>query len=262
MNFGTISNYMQAVQQAYRTEVNAQQHQQTASGGSEGTQKDAPPKVLRAHSLVKRDEDRQDARPESEEDLQVLLLEKFIEMLTGKKIRWHMPKFKLEPAAASKQMPQNLESLQQDALIKARGLLQLPDGEEFALDLEVGLSRELLAKLQLPLEPGETARLQEPVVLNLGVQNLVIDRRRFSFVLDGQGQASAGSGPLASSGNDPDAGWIDAEDPVFEGLRIWTQGEDGNYRLQSLAQAGVGAIWLGPAQTPAPSGSDSIDLAV
>ncbi|HEY9840487.1 MAG TPA: hypothetical protein V6D23_08545, partial [Candidatus Obscuribacterales bacterium] len=135
---------------------------------------------------------------------------------------------------------------------KARGLLQLPDGEEFALDLELGLSRELLAKLQLPLEPGETARLQEPVVLNLGVQNLVIDRRRFSFVLDSQGQASAGS-------RSPDEGWIDAEDPVFEGLRIWTQGEDGNYRLQSLAQAGIGAIWVESAQTPAPSGSDSID---
>ena len=40
-------------------------------------------------------------------------------------------------------------------------------------------------------------------------------------------------------------GWIDEADEIFQKLRIWTKDENGNDKLLTLSEAGVGAIYLG-----------------
>ena len=40
-------------------------------------------------------------------------------------------------------------------------------------------------------------------------------------------------------------GWIDEADDIFDDLRIWTKDEQGNDKLLTLKEAGVGAIYLG-----------------
>ena len=44
-------------------------------------------------------------------------------------------------------------------------------------------------------------------------------------------------------------GWIDENDPIFDKLRIWTKDANGKDILCALGKAGVGAIYLGNAQT-------------
>ena len=44
-------------------------------------------------------------------------------------------------------------------------------------------------------------------------------------------------------------GWIDEADDIFDDLRIWTKDEQGNDKLLTLKEAGVGAIYLGNAST-------------
>ena len=60
-------------------------------------------------------------------------------------------------------------------------------------------------------------------------------------------ESGDGFGDLARFDSDGN-GWIDENDPIFKGLRIWskTEGED---RLIALGEAGIGAIYLGAART-------------
>ena len=51
---------------------------------------------------------------------------------------------------------------------------------------------------------------------------------------------------LDSDGN----GWIDENDPAFQQLKVWTKDASGEDHLSSLAQAKVGALFLGNASTP------------
>ena len=44
-------------------------------------------------------------------------------------------------------------------------------------------------------------------------------------------------------------GWIDEDDSAFSKLKVWTKSENGNNILMSIKDAGVGAIYLGTANT-------------
>ena len=44
-------------------------------------------------------------------------------------------------------------------------------------------------------------------------------------------------------------GWIDEADEIFSKLRIWVKDPDGNDKLMTLSEAGVGAICLGSHDT-------------
>ena len=44
-------------------------------------------------------------------------------------------------------------------------------------------------------------------------------------------------------------GWIDEGDSVFNNLKIWTKDENGKNNLLSLSDVGIGAIYLGRADT-------------
>ena len=44
-------------------------------------------------------------------------------------------------------------------------------------------------------------------------------------------------------------GWIDEADDIFDDLKVWTKDEQGNDKLIALSKSGVGAIFLGNADT-------------
>ena len=62
--------------------------------------------------------------------------------------------------------------------------------------------------------------------------------------------ARTGNGFAELSAYDEDGnGWIDENDKVYSKLKIWTKDAAGNDKLMNLAQADVGAIYLGAAST-------------
>ena len=44
-------------------------------------------------------------------------------------------------------------------------------------------------------------------------------------------------------------GWIDEADDIFKHLKVWTLDDNGEKQLINLKEAGIGAIYLGNAQT-------------
>jgi hypothetical protein len=44
-------------------------------------------------------------------------------------------------------------------------------------------------------------------------------------------------------------GWIDANDEIWDSLRIWVHNSDGTTSLVGLGEKGIGAIFLGSANT-------------
>lgn len=124
--------------------------------------------------------------------------------------------------------------------------------------------------------------LVDPLVINLDCAVAEVKDMKFYFDLDADGEEEeiselgAGSGYLALDKNgdgvindgselfgtksgdgfadlaayDVDKnGWIDEADEVFSKLKIWTKDEHGENKLLDLKEAGVGAIYLGSADT-------------
>lgn len=62
---------------------------------------------------------------------------------------------------------------------------------------------------------------------------------------------STGNGMAELSAHDSDRNsWIDEGDPVYADLLVWTKDESGADKLTGLKASGVGAIYLGSADTP------------
>lgn len=120
----------------------------------------------------------------------------------------------------------------------------------------------------------------DPLVLHFDGELPALDTQNFSFDIDSNGKSDQismlkkGSGFLAldknsnniidngtelfgtQNGNgfgdlkryDSDKnGWIDENDPILDGLRIWIKNEDED-RLVALGELGIGAIYLGSAK--------------
>ncbi len=162
------------------------------------------------------------------------------------------------------------------ATFEAAGVVTTGDGRQIALDLRVGMSREHYERLRVDVG---TPQATDPLVLNFdaattslgghrisfdlnldgaddqvalpsaGSRFLALDRNRNGRIDDGAelfGPASGnGFAELAALDGDGD-GWIDADDQAFGELRVW----DGEGAPQTLAQAGVGAIYTAGAATP------------
>jgi len=63
--------------------------------------------------------------------------------------------------------------------------------------------------------------------------------------------AVSGDGFAELARHDSDGnGWIDESDPVFKKMLVWTPDSQGKQALTSLAQHGVGALYLGKVETP------------
>lgn len=161
----------------------------------------------------------------------------------------------------------------------AQGKVLTSDGKEIDLELDIGMSRMF--------ESTEMAHsikvLKDPLVVNFDGPAVALDgQKTFMFDIDMDGeedqlaQLKSGSGFLAldkngdgvindgselfgaQSGNgfadlaeyDEDGdGFIDEDDSVFNKLRIWVPGDDGESELFALLDKDVGAIHLNHVST-------------
>jgi hypothetical protein len=183
----------------------------------------------------------------------------------------------------------------EETSFSASGTIHTADGQEISFSFELEMSRQHHEETHVSLRAGNAVR-KDPLVVNFGgtaVQLAQHAGQRFSFDLDGDGMAemlplfTSGSGYLAldlngngkidsgkelfgpQSGNgfaelallDFDGnGWIDADDPAFDKLSVWTPDAEGGV-MHSLADMGIGALGLKHVATPfALRGEDDNDL--
>lgn len=162
----------------------------------------------------------------------------------------------------------------------AQGNIQTSDGRKVSFDMELNMTREFVSRTDISFKAGDAMR--DPLVINMDVPSAKLTDRKIQFDIDtdgkldqisfvGQGSGflsldkngdgvindgselfGTGSGDgfkdLAQYDNDKN-GWIDENDAIYEKLRIWTKDENGQDKLFALGQKGVGAIYLGSANT-------------
>lgn len=162
-----------------------------------------------------------------------------------------------------------------------KGSVVTADGREIDFNIGLEMSRSFTQTAGSYIDFTQPV-LCDPLVINLDSNIATVSDQKFFFDLDGDGeeeeisQLNSGSGYLAldkngdgiindgselfgtTSGNgfadlaayDQDNnGWIDEADEIFQHLRIWIKDENGNDKLISLKDAGVGALYLGSSDT-------------
>lgn len=157
--------------------------------------------------------------------------------------------------------------------IQTQGIVKTKDGRSISLNLDITMERSFYSKTAL-----SKSVFIDPLVVSLDGTLPQLSDATFSFDLDCDGKSdqisclAKNSGFLAldtnqngqidngselfgtKSGNgfkdlsafDADKNaWIDENDPIFEGLRIWCNDE-----LIGLGEVGLGAIYLGAQPSP------------
>ena len=170
---------------------------------------------------------------------------------------------------------------QESMIFSARGQVVTADGQTIDFQLQLAMQREFAATNSVQIRAGD-ALLIDPLVINFNGKAAELSNMRFAFDLDGDGDMeqipglAPGSGFLAFDRNhdgrinnglelfgpatgrgfselarlDSDGnGWLDENDPLYAELRIWMRDEVGKESLTSLAEKGVGAIFLDPVKT-------------
>ncbi|OWW23014.1 FG-GAP repeat domain-containing protein [Noviherbaspirillum denitrificans] len=164
---------------------------------------------------------------------------------------------------------------------QAQGIIRTSDGKEISLELDLSMYRSVREESSVSLRAGDAVR-KDPLVINFDGTAAQLQERRFRFDIDGDGKTELvpllagnrgylaldrnGNGKIDSgkelfgaSGDgfaelaefDSDGnGWIDDNDPVFAKLRVWMQDDKGGGTLETAKSHGVGALYLGRAQTP------------
>jgi hypothetical protein len=163
----------------------------------------------------------------------------------------------------------------------AEGVVRTADGEEIAIDVSLTMGRQFVSEQSLEVSMG--GALQDPLVVNFEGTAAELTERTYHFDLDTDGEteqihfvgpnsgflaldrddsgtiddgselfgARTGNGFAELAAHDEDGNqFIDEADSVYEGLRIWQKDRNGNDRLLSLGQSGVGAIYLGHHDSP------------
>ncbi|WP_346353459.1 hypothetical protein [Azotosporobacter soli] len=156
----------------------------------------------------------------------LLLIQKFIENLTGKKIKFYMlDKMELKVAdqtsdasilrqggarhvAANQPRGWGFEyhSLQrhveeESMQFSAKGQVKTADGRQIDFNLEVGMSRSFMTEQRVDIRAGDA--LKDPLVINYGGAAASLSEEKYHFDLDSDGNAeqmsfvSKGSGFLA-----------------------------------------------------------------
>lgn len=163
--------------------------------------------------------------------------------------------------------------------VEAQGRVVTADGRHVSFSLRVDLQREWReTRTEIVAREGvEAPRRKDPLVINLSGSAAAFDTDRITFDLDADGVAESipnitsasgylaldrdGSGAIedgselfgARSGDgftelaaldDDGNGWIDETDRAWQTLRIWRRDASGTDRVQTLEQAGVGALSL------------------
>jgi hypothetical protein len=164
---------------------------------------------------------------------------------------------------------------------QASGMVRTADGREIAFNVAFEMQRSYFESSSISLRAGD-ARLKDPLILDFGGPAGALSDLRFRFDLDADGTPDAvplpgGSGFLAFDRNangqiddgrelfgplsgdgfaelaalDSDGnGWIDEADAAFASLYVWRPAADGPGVLQTLAEAGIGALYLGRVAAP------------
>lgn len=162
------------------------------------------------------------------------------------------------------------------------GIAKTADGREICFNVDIEMSRGFMMQNETYVKSLETKALVDPLVINVGSDVTRVSDQKFYFDLDADGNEEEisylgkGSGFLAldknndgtiNDGNelfgtrsgdgfkdlsayDEDGnGWIDEADSIFHNLKIWTKNDDGTNELIAIGKAGIGAIYLGNADT-------------
>jgi hypothetical protein len=166
--------------------------------------------------------------------------------------------------------------------LSAQGVIHTADGKQISFSLDLSMTRAYHEETDISVRAGDGAR-KDPLVINFAGTAAQLTSTRFSFDLENDGTLQSvptlagGSGFLAldangngkidsgaelfgpASGNgfadlaahDADGnGWIDENDSVYNGLRLWTPDANGAGSLSTLKDRNVGAILLGSVRTP------------
>lgn len=159
----------------------------------------------------------------------------------------------------------------------AAGQVRTSDGRVIDFDLNLTMSASFVQSYTREYDLAEVIEYCDPLVINMDVPAASVSDQTFLFDLDADGATEEismlcrGSGYLtldknedgaindgselfgAASGNgfadlavyDEDGnGWIDENDSIFEKLRIWSLGDDGEMKLYTLKDGDIGAICL------------------
>ncbi len=166
--------------------------------------------------------------------------------------------------------------------MQASGTINTADGKQINFSLNLTMQRQYSETSTTSVLMGD-AKKSDPLVINFNGTAAQLSDQRFAFDLNSNGQQEQINAPLSGSGflaldknNDGKInngselfgpatdngyselakydsdhnGWIDANDPVFQQLKVWTKGANGSDQLNSLASLGVGAISLNSVATP------------
>ena len=165
----------------------------------------------------------------------------------------------------------------------AGGKVVTSDGREIDFGIEIGMSRSFEEYFEQTTEYSTFSKaLLDPLVINMDTDVAEISDRKFFFDLNSDGvtdemsSVKGGSGFLSLDKNndgiindgselfgtesgdgfkdlrqyDKDHnGWIDENDNVFDKLKIMVINDDGSQSLYTLKEKGIGAIYLGNADT-------------
>lgn len=163
----------------------------------------------------------------------------------------------------------------------AQGIVKTADGKTLNFTVDLQMSRSFESETNISIRAGDGIP-KDPLVINFDGTAAELSGKKFSFDIDadgtkenisfvssasgflaldkdGNGKIDDGSelfGALSGDGfadlavyDDDGNGWIDENDAIFAKLLIWTKDHDGNDSLRSLADHGVGALYLGNAAT-------------
>jgi hypothetical protein len=163
----------------------------------------------------------------------------------------------------------------------AQGVVKTADGKEIRFQLSLSMQREFVQDSMVTMSQGKEVK-QDPLVINFNGQAAELTDSKFSFDLNSDGHTEqisflgSGSGFLAldkngngridngselfgtQSGNgfadlaayDSDGNQlIDENDAVFAKLKVYNKNASGADTLSTLAQKGVGALYLGSLST-------------
>ncbi|MCR4287614.1 MAG: VCBS repeat-containing protein [Deltaproteobacteria bacterium] len=170
---------------------------------------------------------------------------------------------------------------EEQTVFAAQGIVRTKDGREIAFKAVINMQREFSQSEDFTLRAGDAKKI-DPLILNFSGNAASLTNAKFSFDLDSDGNddkisfagngsgflvldlnndgkaangaelfgPSTGNGMAELSAHDSDRNsWIDEEDPVYADLLVWTKDESGADNLRGLKASGVGAIYLGYADT-------------
>ncbi|MFB6357049.1 MAG: hypothetical protein ABEJ65_11105, partial [bacterium] len=163
----------------------------------------------------------------------------------------------------------------------AEGTIKTEDGQEISFNLNMNISRRFFQKTSMDIQAGN-AKLIDPLTVNFDGKAADLSTKSFQFDINADGtkeeiaRLKKGSGFLALDKNEngkiddgselfgPKTGngfeelaqydgdknrFIDEGDEIFDELAVMTTNSSDGKKLISLDEAGVGAIFLGSANT-------------